>query len=182
MFWLRKVMRDFWLQFAGNQLLLYSTFIGMCLDLQNVKPIWLKHLCIEHWWFVRKVNCSMNWKTSAPFCGIVDTQKVLFKLPSLRKLRFTTVNQKKDRKSAQFTWSSLGLAKFLWILKSKPRLLSIDVTMLLNLALFFNEKNFACNSYRCSTLPSTKYNRISIRVPLWLSVRGSNFPKISGQN
>ena len=29
-------------------LLLDSTFVGIRLDLQNVKPTWLKHLCIEH--------------------------------------------------------------------------------------------------------------------------------------
>ena len=33
----------------------------------------------------------------------MDTQKALFKSPYLRKLRFLTVNQKKDRKSVQFT-------------------------------------------------------------------------------
>ena len=93
----------------------YLEFVGICLGLQNLKPTWLNHLCSEHWWLVWKVHCSMNWKASAPFYGIIETQKALFKSPCLRKLRFSTVNQKKDRKSVQFTWSSLGLAKFLWI-------------------------------------------------------------------
>ena len=58
MFWWQKAMRDFWLLFSENPLLLDSTFVGIRLGQQNVKPTWLKHLCIEHWWFVQKVNIS----------------------------------------------------------------------------------------------------------------------------
>ena len=86
----------------------------------------------------------------------MDTQKALFKSPYLRKLRFLTVNQKKDRKSVQFTWSSLGLAKFLWILKSKPSLLSTDATKLLNLALFLQREKFCLHSIKMFYPPFNK--------------------------
>ena len=128
--------------FLGNPLSLDNTFVRIRLDLQSIKPNWLKHLCIQHWWFVQKLNCSMNWKTSVLIYGIMDTRNALFKSPCLWNLRFLTINQKKDRKSVHFTWSSLGLAKFLWILKSKSRLLSTDVSKLLNFALFLQQEKF----------------------------------------
>ena len=97
----------------------------------------------------------MNWKTSAPFYGIMDIQKALFKSPCLRKLCFSTVNQKKDRKSVEFTWSSFGLANFFLIFKSKPRPLSTDVTELLNLALFLQREKFCLQFMKMFYPPST---------------------------
>ena len=45
---------------------------------------------------------KLQHELETSFYEIIDTQKVLLKLPCPRKLRFSTVNQKKDRKSVQF--------------------------------------------------------------------------------
>jgi len=47
---------------------------------------------------------------------------------------------------------------------------------------FLNQENPTRNLQRSCAHHSTKYVRISIRVPLWLPVRGPNFVKIEGQN
>jgi len=47
---------------------------------------------------------------------------------------------------------------------------------------FLNQENSAHYLQRSCAHHSTKYGRISIRVPLWLPVRGPNFYKTAGQN
>ena len=119
---------------------------------------------------------------SAPFCGLMDTRRALFKSPCLRKLRFSAVRQRGDRRGVRFAWGFLGLAKFLWILRSKPGLLTADVAGLLNLALFLLREKFGLQFIKRFYPSFNKvWSYINTCAAVTIGTR-SNFPKIAGQN